>query len=645
MNQQAAGETKTKPLWRNGSFTLMWTSTAASGFGDRMMMLAALALLGGWVGDDRVNVQASVNFFFFLPYIILSVAGGWLADHLPRKWLMLFCDEARGLLLLLGFFLIARANGIAAIPESEYWQIWGIVALVGSMAAIFNPTRNAFVPQIVTTKQLQPANAIVLSLTVIASMIGVVVGGQIINPDAVGTVRHGLFMGALFYLISGTFFAFMKPRPHITIADTQDQPRKRSFKQGITYITTHHKVLFLIILNMIIWAAAMVVYNAVISLTKPSFGLIAPDMPPQQQQQVYTYLSAAIGLGMLTGAGAVAWIRTRYESDIVLLGGLIFAGFCSVFLALSPTIAIALAMAFGVGFFGNMSIISMMSMLQTITPNYIRGRVMGVNAMLNTLTNVTVNLVIWQLPDADILVVNSLYVFGAILILCGIIGLYKKLPTGPLPHPLMNALIRICRIYSLVWFRLKWEGRENIPMQGAAIIASNHTIATDPFLIQSCSPRFITWIMLESYRFRIMEWFWKLITPIFITDNGSDSVKLRSVLARLKEGECIGIFPEGKLQRKVRRLAEFQPGIALLARKTGAPIIPTWIEGTARKQNMLLHFFTPCRATVRFGKPIHIPPQMKRDDILEFIESHMRSLATEPEDPAPEISGNLQSVT
>ena len=56
------------PLWRNISFILMWSSVAASGFGDRVIMLAALTLLGVAEGDvQSTSVQAGINFFFFLP--------------------------------------------------------------------------------------------------------------------------------------------------------------------------------------------------------------------------------------------------------------------------------------------------------------------------------------------------------------------------------------------------------------------------------------------------------------------------------------------------------------------------------------------------------------------------------------------------
>ena len=139
------------PLWRNLSFTLMWTSTAASGFGDRMIMLAAFTLLGG-TGEDAssTGINAAINFFFFLAYLPFSIPGGYLADRLPRKWLMLACDEARGCLLLLAFFLVAAATQLAVLPPEHHWKVAAVLFAVGTFAAIFNPTRNAVIPQLVT---------------------------------------------------------------------------------------------------------------------------------------------------------------------------------------------------------------------------------------------------------------------------------------------------------------------------------------------------------------------------------------------------------------------------------------------------------------------------------------------------------------
>ena len=85
-------------MWRNVSFLLMWSSVAASGFGDRLIQLAAEPMLGVYEQDtSAAQITAAVMFFFFLPYMVLTIAGGWLADHLPRKWMgQLWIGACRG---------------------------------------------------------------------------------------------------------------------------------------------------------------------------------------------------------------------------------------------------------------------------------------------------------------------------------------------------------------------------------------------------------------------------------------------------------------------------------------------------------------------------------------------------------------------
>jgi len=199
-----------RPLWFNISFLLMWSSVAASGFGDRVINLVAVTLLGGTGrGVEGTSITAGLSFWFFLPYLLLGIPAGWLADKLPRKWIMLTCDESRALVLLVGFILLARASGSAVIPEDARWQVFATIAAVGVFAAIFNPARNATVPQIVPLKQLQSANALILGIAVIANLFGLILGIFLVDPNEPSTVRTTLIIGVLLFAVSGTFFAFL----------------------------------------------------------------------------------------------------------------------------------------------------------------------------------------------------------------------------------------------------------------------------------------------------------------------------------------------------------------------------------------------------------------------------------------------------
>lgn len=598
----------------------MWTSVAASGFGDRMMMLAALALLGGLAkGADSTSIQAATQFWFFLPYIFFSVPGGWLADHLPRKWLLLVCDQSRSLLLFSGFLMILGATGPAAIASEYHWRIAAILFAVGTFAAVFNPTRNAIIPQIIPRPQLTAANAVILGLSVIASMIGIIVGDRIITPEAASSVRHGLLLAASFYFVSGWFFAFLRPtQPRQLNSPVQ----RRSFRQATRYIASHRRVMVLIGLNVLIWASAATVSSAIMGLGKTHFGLSGNEL-----LRYFAQASAAIGLGMLVGAGLVASIQTRRESTIALAVGMILAGTCVLMLAAVPHTGVTYFAAFGVGAFGNVVIISVISLLQEITPNYVRGRVMGVNSMINTACSVATYLAIWRLPAADRNIITVLFLLGPALTIIGAIGLFGHLRRGPQPDPHANLFWRLDRWFVLMWHNLRWSGRHHIPADGPVVLASNHTAGLDPLLIQAACGRVVRWVMLSSYQFRLLTPVWRVIQPIALDRDAGDMAKVRQMMQVLREGEVIGIFPEGGLQESHRELKPFEPGIARIAQRTGAAIVPVWIADTPKSASMLLQFLKPSRSTVAFGEPFTPSPDAPPEQVLEELRQRMQALA------------------
>ena len=617
------------PLWRNLSFTLMWTSTAASGFGDRMIMLAALALLAGVAADsDSTSIQAGTQFFFFLPYLFFSVLGGWAADRLPRKWLLMTCDEARGLLLLLGVFLI---GGASQVDDDKRWQVYAMLFAIGIFAAIFNPTRNAIVPQLVSRSQMQPANAVVLVINVVFSMIGMIVGGWIIDPGEASSIETGLWVGAIFYLVSGSFFAFMKPRDQRIFVEQGELPPKAatSLIDGLRYVANHRRIIGLIFVDVMVWGAAATMYSGVIGLCKMHYGLVDDALIKE-----FTQVSAALGFGMLAGAVVIGVIRTRQEGPLVMGVALAVAGINVALVSLIPWKPVTYLGAFLVGVSGNVAIVTVISLLQSISPNAVRGSVMGLAGMVTTIVSVTVYGLIWLMPgDADRYIVNVLLVLGPLLVVVGLIYASIYLRQGPMNSISANVLRHLERFFCLVWHRLEWHGRHHIPAAGPVILASNHTTALDPFLMQAASPRQIRWLMLTSYRFRALEVLWRAIDPIFLDFDGDGqrvnaSKQVRQIVKHLKAGDCLGIFPEGGLQYDSRRLKEFEDGVAVCAKLSKAQIVPVWIEGTERSRSMFRHLFKPGRRKVSFGPAFTPDPKATPEQINADLRQRMLALAS-----------------
>ncbi|MEM1353606.1 MAG: MFS transporter [Planctomycetota bacterium] len=615
------------PLWRNSGFTLMWASVAASGFGDRIIMSAALILLGSMAAETdagRVSFNAATQFWFFLPYLVLSFSAGWLADKLPRKWILLTCDEARAVVLAIALIGVLGLSGDPVLPADQRWLVYLTLFLVGSLAATFNPTRNAIIPQIVAQRQLQAANALIVGLGVVAAMIGGLAASFIMNADKGETIKVGLIIAVAFYAVSGSFFAFLKPSDsHRAVAETD-----RSLKQAMKYIVSHKAHVRLIGVYTLTWGAAMIVYNAALTFGHLHFGFVGDRLFGH-----YQFIAATIGGGMLLGAGVISAIGTQRESTLVLKVSLIGAALAMLVFTLVPHRPVHFASGLLIGVFGNMAIINVLSMLQVLSPNYIRGRVMGLANIVSTVGTVTINGVIWQLPNADAWMPGVVLATAGLLIAVGGVGLFYTLTHGPMPNRLANAFWRTTRFFVFSYHRLSVRGKHYVPAEGPVIIVANHTTAMDPFLIQSSVNRLVRWLMLQSYRFRLGEPLWKAIDPICLEQDPATGEKegagrqVRQIVRELKKGDLVGVFPEGHLQYDSRIVKPFQPGAAVMGKLAKATIVPCWIDGTAVSKRMVVHVLKPGHTSVTFGPAFRVDPKASPEQSTALIRERVMDAA------------------
>lgn len=166
----------------------------------------------------------------------------------------------------------------------------------------------------------------------------------------------------------------------------------------------------------------------------------------------------------------------------------------------------------------------------------------------------------------------------------------------------MYSVIRLLlRLILSVFFRWDIKGKDYIPQSGPVIIASNHLSNWDPPLIGCAIYRPLRF-MAKDELFKIGAFGW-LITKLgaFPVRRGvADRTAIRMALNLLENGEVLGVFPEGT-RSKTGELGTAEPGVAMLALKSGATVIPAAITGTNRvfSDGQLLPQFK-----LRFGKPI-----------------------------------------
>jgi 1-acyl-sn-glycerol-3-phosphate acyltransferase len=176
---------------------------------------------------------------------------------------------------------------------------------------------------------------------------------------------------------------------------------------------------------------------------------------------------------------------------------------------------------------------------------------------------------------------------------------------GPRNEAIVAFLRGILKVVSRILFRLSLADVTPIP-PGPIILAPNHRSFLDPLVVGSVVSRRPFFLMHARYYHNpLVHWFCRATRCIPVAGEGDNRQALRDGQRVLESGRLLCIFPEGTISPD-GELGEAQPGVAWLARKTNAPVIPVWIGGTRealKKGTARLRF---SRVTMRIGEPLHL---------------------------------------
>lgn len=163
--------------------------------------------------------------------------------------------------------------------------------------------------------------------------------------------------------------------------------------------------------------------------------------------------------------------------------------------------------------------------------------------------------------------------------------------------------------YAILWpfFNLvhpgRAVGRENVPKDGC-LLCGNHTRYSDPlFILFALGRRDHPYIMGKAELFRnpILGWILRKAGVIRVDRGKSDIKAIKESIRVLKEGKKLLLFPEGTRVKNGEDQAA-KTGAAMLALRTGVPLVPVWVPAR-------LGWFRP--TTVAFGEPYY--PQLEHD--------------------------------
>ncbi len=361
-----SGPEPTDAPWREAlaalrvpAFAWYWGAQLVSNIGTWSQTIAQ-----AWLVLDLTHsavALGTITMLQFLPVLALALAGGVVADRVPRRQLLVVTQVALTLqAVALAVLVLTHAVTIV--------EVAALALLLGITNALNNPAQQAFIWELVGRDLV--ANAVALNSVQFntARMVGGAVGGLAIAAWGVAGalfVNAGSFLPIIFVLVA------LRQRHRDARHATAQLSAYRELREGLAYAWSTVPVRRVIFLFAVVgllgfnWQVAVpLLARFVLHRSATGFGV----------------LMASLGAGSLLAALALA--RGRGASEHRLVAGSLALGVVLVALGLSRWYVVSLALLFLGGVAGIVASITTNTRLQLLVPDHLRGRVMGIYVLL-----------------------------------------------------------------------------------------------------------------------------------------------------------------------------------------------------------------------------------------------------------------------
>ena len=569
MSQQTA-------LLRSSRFLPLFVTQFLGALNDNVLKNAMVVLLtfhaAQWSAltpEVLANLAAGI---FILPFFLFSATAGQLADKFDKAIIARWVKGLEILIVLiagLGFLLQSLAVLLSAL------------CLLGLHSTIFGPVKYAILPQHLHEDELVGGNALIEAGTFVAILIGTLLGGLLAGLAAAAQwiTLAGLTLAGVGLLAAWKIPTAAAPAPQLKINFNLFAETWRNIG-----FARENRTVFLSIMGISwFWLYGALFIAQFPAYTKNTLG---------GSETAVTLLLAVFTLGI--GCGSMLCERLsakQVELGLVPFGSIGLTLFGLDLALASP--ASPLGHGLGamqllqfhttwrllidlllLGIFGGFFIVPLYALVQQRAEPKLRARIIAANNIFNALF-----MVVGALAAAGLLASGlDIPMLFAVAALCNAVValfIYKLVP---------EFLLRFI-VWMLVHtvYRLKSEGMENIPEEGAAVIVCNHVSFVDALVIMAACRRPIRFVMDHRiFRWPILSFVFRTSRAIPIAPAREDATQMErafdEISAALKAGELVGLFPEGKITAD-GAINVFKPGIARIVERDPVPVAPMALRG------------------------------------------------------------------
>lgn len=321
-------------LLRQRPLLAVYSAQFCSAFADNALLITAIAILKSMEQSQQIPWLQAI---FVLPFILLAPFVGVFAD-----------SHSKGRVMMLG-------NGLKLIGAAslilDVYPLWGY-ALVGIGAAIYSPAKYGILTQLVSSERLVKANAWMEGSTLVAILLGVVIGGFLADWSVVASLWLLIGVYMLAALLNLGIPKLAAERPY------QGESLKQLlfiFAQEVSALWRHPQARATLIGTSAFWATGS-------TLRLMLFAWVPVALLVEDNQLPAT-LMGMVSIGIMIGAGFAAWRLQHHQLMHALLGGLLLSPLLFA-LAYTTNLSLAVLLLIAIGAAGGWFIVPLNAALQ-----------------------------------------------------------------------------------------------------------------------------------------------------------------------------------------------------------------------------------------------------------------------------------------
>jgi len=528
---------------------------------NALLVLLLMMVVSGEAREVRHARLATA--LFPIPFLLFSPLAGYLSDRFAKHRVLLWtkCPE------VLVMTLATIGFALRSIPF-----LFVVLFLSATRSAFFSPAKYGTLPEVFEDKDISEANGILELTTDLAIVAGSIAGVYVYSVFQQHLVHAGIVL-VVVACLGAVAIAFAPKAPAGNRGAHFAWNVLTSFHSDLAEVGPGSTLYYTVV--GIAWFAFL---GSFFLTVVPLFGTSVLHLSQPRTGLLLAMLLVGVGLGAVI-AGRLS--GKHVEIGLVPLGSLgitVFtlmlarsgAGRTIHLLAIPYDTALDL---FLLGFSGGFFIIPLSALLQQRAPAGMKGRLLAFVNVLSFSAVLIAAALSWLLTGPFGMMTRQATLVVALLTLAGSIYVLRMLP---------DFLVRL-----VIWlitntiYRIRTVGEENIPTQGALLVA-NHVSWVDALLVAASTDRMVRFLMFRPYyEWRGLHWFFDMmhVIPVAADDPPEKTAdSLERARQEIRRGHTVCIFAEGSITR-TGNLLKFRRGLERIASHVDCPIVPIYLDG------------------------------------------------------------------